>query len=112
MDLSYASIPNANQELVILYRSPFMRHFVEDPTDPCNEIDSETFGQLFGNNFLTYEDQVYPVEEGCHEEIIGSKYDPDILNEDVLETSQGEVPTCVPLEDHHVTDSIHKIWLP
>lgn len=55
MDLSYAYIPSANQELVILYRSPFLIHFVEDPMDLCNEIGNETFGHLFGNNFLTFE---------------------------------------------------------
>jgi hypothetical protein len=77
MDLTYASIPNANQELVTFHRAPFMRDFVEDPSDPCNEVMNETFGQLFGNNFLTFEDQLYPEEEGYQEEIIGSKYDPD-----------------------------------
>ena len=31
MDLSLASIPNANQEILMLYITPFMRHFVEEP---------------------------------------------------------------------------------
>lgn len=47
MDLTYASIPNVNQELVTLYRSPFMRHFVEDPSDSCYAVMNETFCQLF-----------------------------------------------------------------
>lgn len=41
MDLAYASIPNASHELVTLYKAPFMKYFIEDPTDPCNI--NETF---------------------------------------------------------------------
>ena len=41
-----------------------MGHFSKDLMDPCNESMNETFGKIFGNNFLTFDDKLYPKKEG------------------------------------------------
>lgn len=89
MDLSHATIPNSNYEMVKVYREPYMKYHIEDPKDPNNEVFQETVSELFVLEyyFMTHEDLAYPDDEEEDDQYFGDVYDSGNYDEDLSEKS-------------------------